>query len=415
MSGSGKSGSTTTGTAQSEGSLPCAPGQPRRAPARSRLAGAASGLPLVSLLLLTGCGNFFDLPKGTGGGGGTTPSGDYLYVANANPSLNTIAGLSLSAGALSATTNSPYLLGATPTALALTPDNTLLYAASTLGGVFVYTASSGGALTLGNGGGAVAGVTAQSLVVDPTGAWLLALQGQATAAGPVLTVFAITPGTGKLTTQASIGLDAGTAGQLLLAPNTTGTNFLYAMLGTGGIDVLSFDTTTGSATKLALHYGPLGTNGYSDNRAASNPAGTRLFVAETGTNGVRSFSIGTDGSLKTLTGSPTAQGTGGSALLVDATGSFLYSADSAKSTINAFSISTTGVLALLATASYTTGTSPTDMVEDSSGGYLAVACAGGTPDLDVFPITASGALGAPVIATTGTSSPAVAYAIAASH
>ncbi len=399
---------------------PKPPGFKRRLQARTRPSLAALlcvTLCAAASTVLTGCGKFFAKADGdTGTGTGTGSTTDQLYIANNNANLNTIAGFNLTSGALTATTNSPYLLGQTPSVLALTPTNSLLYVGSVLTGIYVYVVNSDGSLTLGNSGAAVANVGAASIAIDPTGSWLLAFQDQVSGTAPVVSVFAINKTTGVLTTAGSpIALDPGTAGQLVFVPSTTTTNLVYASLGTGGIDALSFNTSSGNLGTLSVHYNTLG-NAYSTNGLAVNPAGTFLYAGETGANGVRSFTINANGTLAELASSPSSPGTGGTAVLVDATGGYLYSADTALGTISAFSIGATGALTPLATPTYTAGIGPIAMVEDNTKGYLAVVNDGGTPDLEVFPLDATtGALGTPVTASTGSTDPAQAYAIAGSH
>jgi 6-phosphogluconolactonase (cycloisomerase 2 family) len=363
----------------------------------------ASFLMAVSL---SGCGKFFAKVTTTTT---TTGTGDYLYVANANTSLDTIAGFSLAGGALSATASSPYQLTSVPSTLAITPSNSILFVGSELGGVYAYLVGSKGGLTL-SGTGAVASVSATSLAVDSTGNWLLALQSAGTA--PLLTVFAIDTTTGALTTQGSLSLNTGTSGSLYFLPGTT---FLYATLGTGGVEGLSFDSTTGVVSTLSVLINPRGT-AYADQRLAGDPTGKFLFVTETGTNGVRSFSIDANGVPTEVAGSPVATGLGVGAVRVDSTGTFLYAANSAANTISAFTIGTTGALTAIAGSPFPTGSSPSDMAEDHSKGYLAVVCSGGTPDLELFPIATTGVLGTAISQSTGGAvSPAGAYALVASH
>jgi len=373
----------------------------------------------LSLLPLSGCGSFFD-PKTTTTTTTTTTSGDYLYVANLNTSLNTVAGFSLASGALTATANSPYDLGVEPSTLAVTPSSSILYAGSETGGIFAYLIGSNGGLTL-SGSGATASVSPAAMIVDSTGAFLLVLQIGTT--NPSISAFPIDASTGKLSNAVStVVLDPGAAEELLQVPNT---NLIYASLGSnggttasGGVDVLTFDSSTGALTKLSIILNPLG-SAYSDVGLASDPAGKYLYVSETGTNGIRSFSIdASTGGLTPLAGSPTAAGSGVGPIVVDSTGSFLYVANLHDNTISAFTLSsTTGALTAIAGSPFPTGTGPVSMAEDYNKGYLAVACSGGTPDLELFPINAStGVLETPTISqSTGSVSPAGAYAVVAAH
>ena len=72
--------------------------------------------------------------------------------------------------------------------------------------------------------------------------------------------------------------------------------------------------------------------------ALADPTTKFLFVAETGVNGVRVFSIGTNGALTEVAGSPHATGLGPNALAMDPTGAFLYVANKTANNISGFSL-----------------------------------------------------------------------------
>ncbi len=373
----------------------------------------------ISALLLSGCGSFFaksTTPTTSTTTTPTTGAGDYLYIANANPNLDTVAGYSLASGALTATASSPYQLAVVPSAIAITPSNSFVYVGSELGGIYGYTVGSTGALTL-IGSSVVSSTGASAMAVDATGKYLLVMQIGTT--NPTLSSFPINTSTGALSNAVNtITLDTGTPESLLQVPNST---LFYASLGPsgqnvdGGVDALTLDSSTGTLTKLNVHLAPSGT-AYSDNGLATDAAGKFLFVSETGINGVRGFTINTDGTLTELSTSPTSAGAGTGALLVDSTGAYLYAANRVDNTISVFSLSATGALTEISGSPFPTGSAPFQMVEDNSKGYLAVVCPGGTPDLQLFAITAStGALTSAVSQSTGTSSPAVATGVVASH
>ena len=372
---------------------------------------------LLAVLLLSGCGSFFaktttttttSTGSGSGSSSGST-TGDYLYVANANTSLDTVAGYALSSGALTATPGSPYQLGVVPSALAITPGNSILYAGSELGGIYGYTIGSTGALTL-VGTSAVSDVGASAMAVDATGNYLLALEIGTT--NPTLSSFPINTSTGALSNAVStIALDAGTAGSMVQVPNTS---LFYVTLGTGGVDAVTLDSSTGVLTKLSVLLSPRGT-AYADNGVASDPAGQYLFVSETGTNGIRSFAVNSSGTLNELSGSPIAAGAGVGAVMVDRTGAFLYATNQAASTISAYTLASTGALTAVAGSPFATGSTPYALAEDNSKAYLAVACVGGSPDLQLFTIASTGALASEATQSTGTVSPAGAIALVASY
>jgi 6-phosphogluconolactonase (cycloisomerase 2 family) len=365
---------------------------------------------MLPLLLLTGCGSFFGKVTTTTTTT-TTSTTDYLYVANNNTSLDTVAGFSLTSGALTATASSPYLLGAAPSTFAITPSNSILYVGTGLGGIFAYLVGSGGGLTL-VGSAAVASAVPAAMAVDSTGQWLLVMQVGLT--NPTISAFPIDTSTGTLSQAVStVTLDAGTAESMVQVPNS---NLIYASLGTSGVDAVTFDSSTGALAKLNFILNPKG-SAYADVGVATNPAGTFLFVAETGTNGVRSFTINTSTGIPTeVTGSPVAAGSGVGAVLVDRTGAFLYAANKFDNTISAYTITASGALTAITGSPFTTGTTPLGLAEDTTKGYLAVACLGGSPDLQLFQISATtGALTSALTQSTGSVSPAGAYAVVASY
>lgn len=373
------------------------------------------------MTLLPGCGQFFPpnsttgSSTGTGSGTGSSSSSlDSVYVANSNPSLETVSALSLSTtGTLTNLSNSPSALGQLPTLLAINPAGTLLFVATVTGSIYVYVINSDGSLTLGNSSTAVATVSANTITIDPTGQWMLVGLTAAQGSASQVQAYQIDQSNGALTAvNTPLTLDNGTLSQLTFAPNGTE---LFAALGTGGVDTLSFTPSTGVLGKYSVLLQPLG-NSYADQGLAVDPAGKYLFVAETGTNGVRVLSIGTNGALTSVTGSPYPTGLGAKSVLVDKTGTYVYVSNSGANSISAFSLTADGTLTQLAGSPFATGVAPYTLAEDSSKTYLLAACTGGTPDVQVFTITPStgstpGALVSASQAYTGSVSPAIASAL----
>lgn len=370
---------------------------------------------LTGLLVLAGCGQFFPPLKnnGGGGGGGGSTTGNYLYVANSAPKLDTIAGFSLSGGSLSSTSGSPYKSPLLPSCMAMTPDNSRLYVGSTSGAIYLYTVGSDGSLSLGNGGTPVfTGGSPTAMKVDETGKWLLAVS----AFSGEAYVLGIDSSTGALTnvTGGTVGLKSTTANGLAISPND---EYVFVTLGTGGVETLTFNSSTGALT-------PLNTvapkqNLDADMGVAVSPNGKYLYVTETGINAVRVFSIASDGTLTEVRGSPFQTGLGPSAVLADSSGNYVYVANRTSNSISAFTIGANGALAVISGSPFSTGTTPMAMAEDKTGTYLAVVNQGGGPDLQVFSIgaattTAPGALSSTATSSTGTD-PAQAGAIVATQ
>ncbi len=360
---------------------------------------------LAGLLVTSSCGGkFFPEPCKTN----CTPtnSGDYIYVANSSTTASSIAGFSLANSALNALSNSPFASGLPPNALAITPKNTFLYVGSISGGILAYTINSDGTLTIANGGSPVAsGVSPIAMKVDPTGQWLIAAD-----LTPQVLVFSIDASTGALTTQGNaLGLDTGSTSNLYITPNG---QFVFISLGTGGVDILTFNSTSGTIS-LSQLLKPTSSNN-ADFGLSSDPNSKYLFVTETGVNSLRVFNINTTGAsiLTELSTSPVKTGLGPSQVLVTKDGSYVYVANRTDGTISGFTLAANGSLTTISGSPYATGSAPVDLVEDQSHAYIGVACAGGNPDLQVFAIDTAtpGKLDAFASKTTGTD-PVLASAI----
>lgn len=365
----------------------------------------------AALLALTGCGQFFPPLGSGGGGGGGSASGDYIYVGNIATNPLTIAGFSIASSTLGTLSGSPFSVSVEPNALAITPDNSLLYLGSAAGDIYVYTIGSNGALTLGNNGSPVAsGITPSVLRVDPTGNYLI---GGSSFSGQAF-VYQIVSGGGLNSISSSLVTLSSTAPvtDLQISPNG---NYVFASLGTAGIYEMSFSTSTGAMAQINGVLNPK-VNNAADQGLAVSPSGSYLFAAETVTGGVRVFTIGTNGVLTEASGSPYTTNTGAWSVLVDSTGSYVYVANRTSGTISAFLLSNTGALTAVSGSPFTTGTLPVAMVEDQSKAYIAVICTGGSPDLQVFSIssTTPGALTSLATARTGTD-PTQASSLAATH
>lgn len=371
----------------------------------------------AALLALTGCGQFFPPLSSSGGGGnngggGTSSAGDFLYVANLGTNPLSVAGFSVAtAGTLTSISGSPYSVELEPTALAVTPNDSYLYVGSAAGGIYVYTIGSNGVISIANNGSPVAtGVAPSVLRVDPTGNYLI---GADALVGNVY-VFQIGSG-GSLTAISSslVTLNASVpANDLEITP---GGGLVFVSCGTAGIYTMTFNTSNGA---LAQVHGVLSPKQNSDAiyGMAVTPSGSYLLAAETGISSVRVFSIGSSGSLSEAAGSPVKTGLGPFGVLVDSTGSYVYVTNRAAGSISGFLLSNSGALTPITGSPFATGTLPQLMVEDKTNAFLAVICAGGGPDLQVFKFDATtpGALDSVATSKTGTD-PTEASALAATH
>ncbi len=382
------------------------------------------GLCCLLLLGVAGCGGFFSSQ--------TTPvttTGDYLYVGNANNTYLAGFGIS-SSGTLSVLNNSPYNNGVAAVSLAVTPANSYLYAGTT-NGIYGYTINSDGSITVLNSGNPLAqDLVSTAMQVDSTGGFLLAVgiststQTQSIGiyqigSAGLLTALTGSPlalYTGKGSTATVVAPTA-----ILITPNNS---YVYASLGTLGVQVLTLGTggalSTGSAATILP---PLSTStSPADAGVASDPNSLFLFVAELNT-GLREFSIGTGGSLKEVSGSPYAVGTGPTSVIMDATGSYLYVANKGSNNISAYTLTAaSGKLTAVAGQPFSSGgLLPIGLAKDNSKKYIAVINSGsngsgGNSDVQMFKFdaTTDGKLDPVATATTGTD-PTNPSTIVASH
>jgi 6-phosphogluconolactonase len=385
------------------------------------------GLCGLFLLGVTGCGGFF-VPQTNSGGG--TNTGDYIYVGNGNNTF--IAGFGVnSSGALSVLSGSPYNNGVAAQSVAVTPANTFLYAGTT-NGIYAYAINSNGSIAVQNSGSAVAqDMVATQMQVDSTGNYLLASGFGTSIGAQAIGIYTINTSTGLLTAVGGspVPLYTGngstpavvTPTGLLITPNNS---YVYVSLGALGVQILTLGSggalIAGSLPSLLT---PISTSiSPSDTGLASDPLSAFLFVSEINT-GLRVLSIGTGGSLKEVSGSPYAAGTGPSGVILDPTGSYVYVANKGSNDISAFTLTAaSGQLTAIAGSPFASGGQlPTALVNDNTKKFVAVINSGangtgGNSDMQVFKFdtTTNGKLDPVSTATTGTD-PTNPVSIAASH
>jgi 6-phosphogluconolactonase (cycloisomerase 2 family) len=338
-----------------------------------------------------------------------------VYVAN--QAANSIGAFAIGTGTLAAVNNSPLATSYKPLSMVVTPNNALLYVGSSTG-IFVYFINSDGSLGTPTTGSQPAGVFAPALAVSPDGQWLIALDGQSQQ----LDIFQINASTGALTSvnlPATYSPTSGTwqPSDVRVSPDGT---LIFAALGTAGDIVFTFNTTTGvAASSQALATGNSATGDYG---LAVSPKTTYLFIARSGTNGgVAVFSIGSGGSLTSVTGSPFAAGSGTFSVALDSTGTYVYAANRADRTVSGYTIvpSTTALglsLTPLSGSPYTSGMTVQSIGVDSTNKYLLAAAVGGAPDLTMysFDVAVPGKLDPATSVATG-ANPAGAVALALTH
>jgi 6-phosphogluconolactonase len=369
-----------------------------------RRVAAATGISALSLC--TGCDGFFVKPGSTGGG--STNSGNYVYVANAT--TGTLAGFVIGTGTLTAAANSNFVLGFVPTSVAVNPADSILFVAgSSL--IYAFSIGSGGQLTALNSGNAVALAAVASMDISPDGNWLFALDQN----GITLDEFQINSTSGLLTQAA--GANYTVFGATILpravkvAPNGA---YVFAALGTAGDLVFPFNTSTGTVSApLALSL-PSGT---SDNALAVSPNGSYLYIARSGSpGGLAVYTIGVGGALTAVSGSPFAAGSQPFSVAVNNAGTNVYVANQLDSTISGYAVASNGTLTALSGSPYANGSGVTALAADRTGTYLFAASRAGSPDLTMysFDSATAGKLDLVTSTTTGTD-PTGPVALATTH
>jgi 6-phosphogluconolactonase len=340
----------------------------------------AAVLGLAALCWTTGCAGFW-VAVDNSSSSSTTPTNDYVYVANAT--TETVSGFAVGTGSLTAVTGTTYSLGFAPTGAAVNPANSILFVGGNAAIYAFAIDSSTGALSVLNGGGAVGYAAVASMDISPDGNWLIALDQN----NLTLDEFLINSSTGVLTAYNPTYYPVPSGATVVahgvkFAPNG---NDLFLALGTAGDVVYPFNTSTGAlSAPLSLSLGPASTN--SDNALAVSPDSTLLFIARSGpAGGLAVYTIGSGGSLAQVSGSPFTAGAQPYAAAVNAAGTDVYVANRTDGTISGFSIASgSGVLTTLSGSPYQSGSGVTALAVDSSGAYLLAAANGGSPDLTMY-------------------------------
>jgi len=158
---------------------------------------------------------------------------------------------------------------------------------------------------------------------------------------------------------------------------TTGVAYLY--IAAQANTTISAYTVTQSTGALTANGNAVAT-GAVPSAIALTPSGNALFVANSGSNSISSYSINSDSTLTPVSGT-TATGTTPMGLAIDSGGKFLFVANQGSSTISVFSINGTGLTPVPGSPfttipvgySFANGTLPSAVAVSNSGKFLYVA------------------------------------------
>jgi len=158
---------------------------------------------------------------------------------------------------------------------------------------------------------------------------------------------------------------------------TTGIAYLY--VAAQGNTTISAYTVTQSTGALTTNGNAVGT-GSVPSAIAITPSGSVLFVANSGSNSISSYTINSDATLTAASGT-TATGTTPMGLAIDPGGKFLFVANQRSSNISVFSINGTALTAVPGSPfttiplgyDFANGTLPSALAVSNSGNFLYVA------------------------------------------
>lgn len=347
----------------------------------------------ATALGLTGCGNFFQCegkpscPASSGGSGGSgSASEDYAYISNNVSNSSSLSVYDVSKGALTALSNSPLSLGYVPNAMAITPDNSVMYISDPAKqGIFLYSVGSDGSLTNSSGEPEISD-TASAMDITPDGKYLFTLD--LTITGAIVNEYAIGSG-GALTAASSpsiLGITGELGASIKVAPSA---NFVVVTLGTGGDEIIPLVNdlfNTGNVSPQIITFKTTGVGDF-DSAIDSNDY---VYFARTGMVAVYQVTAG-GGTVTSISNTATNSKTGAedSVILVDGTN--VYTANTADGTISGFT-SASGVLTPIAGSPFTAPTDVSALGLDNSKQFLVAAGLNSNNGAQIYTIGAAGAL-----------------------
>ncbi|HEX3737350.1 MAG TPA: beta-propeller fold lactonase family protein [Solirubrobacterales bacterium] len=312
-----------------------------------------------------------------------------LYVGNVLAS--DVSAFSVgSDGALSPVAGSPFAADDGPAGAAMTPNGGLLYTGDSYGykglmHVSAFSVGSDGALTPVSGSPFSAGDGPVGLAVTPDGGYLYV----ANYNSEYVSAFSISPDgtpTPVPGSPFSIGVEgvAETWGNGVAV--TPDGDHLYV---SGGPHYL-WEFSIGAEGALTPVPGSPLTIGNDPGSVEVTPDGEHLYVANYGTDDVSAFSIGLDGALTPVAGSPfsTGQGPGGAAVTPD--GEHLYVTNYNAEDMSAFSIAPDGTLSPVPGSPFAVGEYPNGVAVSPDGAHLYVP-EDGSNQILAFSISSDGA------------------------
>jgi 6-phosphogluconolactonase len=292
-------------------------------------------------------------------------------------------------GVLTQIAGSPYSAGDGAHSIVIHPSGKFLYVANpgqNENDISLFTIASNGVLTEVPPRTAVTplGSAPQLLAMDPAGGFLYV----ANVESNNISVFSIDSGSGALTpvtgSPFSIGLSPM---NMQLTPSGS---FLYVSAASTPLGLIAgFSVNAGTLQLVSL----TSTDGVNPNGLAIDPTGTYVYAANTSSNSISIFAIGSSGALTEVSGSPLADiYSDPVSLILDPTGQYLYVANEGSNNVATYAITASTGLPVALTTSTTTGafvteTDPSFLVADPSGKYLFVGSQGTSAGIQAFGVS----------------------------
>ena len=321
----------------------------------------------------------------------------FAYVANFFG--NNVSAYSIGAnGALTPVPGSPFPAGEGTQSVAVDPTGKFAYVANSFeGNVSAYSIGANGALTLVPGSPFAAGSFPFSVAVDPTGkfAYVSNTSDNNVSAYSIGANGALTPVEGSPFAAGSTpqGVAVDPTGKFVYVVNTSiqppdDNNVSAYSIGANGalIQVPGSPFAAGAQPRSV----------------AVDPTGKFAYVANS--NSVSAYSIGANGALTPVPGSPFAAGDNSTSVAVDPTGKFAYVASHQNNNVSAYSIGANGALTPVPGSPFLAGDGSISVAVDPTGKFAYVANLR-DDNVSAYSIGANGALtpvpGSPFLAGDG--------------
>jgi 6-phosphogluconolactonase (cycloisomerase 2 family) len=286
----------------------------------------------------------FGSPFSTGGSGPLYAAVDaanrFLFIVNNQGDSISVLEINGATGALTPVVGSPFATASNTDlhSAAVHPSGAFFYTADALGGTLLgYQVDGSGALSPITGSPFPLGAQGGGVSVHPSGRFVYA-GGFASFWG--VSAYDVTPSTGALTRQMGTPVSAGGAWPRSSAIDRRGRSLYFANAVGDNVSAFALHNTTGAPT-----LGSAPTVGDFPRQVAVTPSRRFVYVANNGTDNVSAFAVDADtGALTAVPGAPFAAGDGPEGILVDPSERYVYITHVNSNDVWAYSMGADGAL-----------------------------------------------------------------------